>query len=224
MSGSTFRQAVYEQFGRVGKALSSPRRIELLDLLGQGPRTVEALARITGQSVANTSHHLLVLRASGLVTATKAGVFVTYRIADDTVQQFFDAVRRVTEARSAELARLTRDFLDERGLTEAVDRDALIARVRRGEAVVVDVRPTEEYRAGHIRGALSIPVAELRSRLRELPADREIVAYCRGPYCVMAADAVQMLRDQGFRAERLDESVWQWRQHGFETREGDTPS
>jgi rhodanese-related sulfurtransferase len=174
--------------------------------------------------VANTSHHLLVLRASGLVTATKAGVFVTYRIADDTVQQFFDAVRRVTEARSAELARLTRDFLDERGLTEAVDRDALIARVRRGEAVVVDVRPTEEYRAGHIRGALSIPVAELRSRLRELPADREIVAYCRGPYCVMAADAVQMLRDQGFRAERLDESVWQWRQHGFETREGDTPS
>ena len=224
MSGSTFRAAIYEQFGRVGKALSSPTRIELLDLLSQGPRTVEVLARLTGQSVANTSHHLLVLRASGLVTATKTGVFVTYRMADDTVRQFFDALRQVTEARSAEIARLTRDFLDERGLIEEVDRDALIARVRHGEAVVVDVRPSEEYRAGHIPGALSIPIAELRKRLRELPTDREIVAYCRGPYCVMAVDAVQVLRANGLRATRLDESLWQWRQRGFETVEGDAPS
>jgi rhodanese-related sulfurtransferase len=173
--------------------------------------------------VANTSHHLLVLRASGLVTSTKAGVFVTYRLADDTVGHLFDVLRQVTEARSAEIRRLIQDFWHERGLSEAVDREALVGRVRRGEAVVLDVRPVEEYRAGHIPGALSVPVGDLRKRLRKLPADSEIVAYCRGRYCVMAVDAVQMLRARGFRAVRLDESVWQWRRRGFQLIEGDAP-
>lgn len=222
-SSRAFKHAVFEEFGRIGKALSSPRRIELLELLSQAPRTVDVLAHITGQSVANTSHHLLVLRASGLVTSTKAGVFVTYRLADDTVGHLFDVLRQVTEARSAEIRCLIQDFWHERGLSEAVDREALVGRVRRGEAVVLDVRPVEEYRAGHIPGALSIPVGELRKRLRNLPADREIVAYCRGPYCVMAVDAVQMLRVRGFRAVRLDESVWQWRRRGFQLIEGDAP-
>ena len=223
-SNRAFKDAIYEQFARVGKALSSPRRIELLDLLSQGPRTVEALAGPTGQSVANTSHHLLVLRASGLVTSTKTGVFVTYRLAGDAVMRFFDCLRQVAETRSAEIERLTREFLHERGLAEELDREALIGRVRRGEAFVLDVRPPEEYRVGHIPGALSVPIAELKRRLGELPTDREVVAYCRGPYCVMAIDAVQMLRDNGFRALRLDESLWQWKQRGFEVVEGDSPS
>lgn len=223
-SSRAFKDAIYEQFGRAGKALSSPRRIELLDLLSQGPRTEEALAGLTGQSVANTSHHLLVLRASGLVTSTKAGVFVTYRLAGDVVIQFFDSLRQVAETRSAEIERLTHDFLHERGLAEELDREALIGRVRRGEAIVLDVRPPEEYRAGHIPGALSVPITELKRRLGELPTDREVVAYCRGPYCVMAIDAVQMLRDNGFRALRLDESLWQWKQRGFEVVEGEGSS
>jgi rhodanese-related sulfurtransferase len=223
-SNRAFKDAIYEQFGRVGKAVSSPRRIELLDLLSQGPRTVEALAVLTGQSVANTSHHLLVLRASGLVTSTKAGVFVTYRLAADVVLQFFDSLRQVAETRSAEIERVTRAFLHERGLAEELNREALIGRVRRGEAVVLDVRPPEEYRAGHIPGALSVPIAALKERLKDLPANREIVAYCRGPYCVMAIDAVQLLRSRGFRAVRLDESLWQWRQRGFDVVEGDAPS
>lgn len=223
-SGRAFKDAIYEQFGRVGKALSSPRRIELLELLSQGPRTVEALAGLTGQSVANASHHLLVLRASGLVTSTKTGVFVTYRLAGDVVMQFFDSLRQVTEARSAEIKRLTHEFLHERGLAEELDREALIGRVRRGEAIVLDVRPPEEYRAGHIPGALSVPITELKRRLSEIPTDREIVAYCRGPYCVMAIDAVQILRSNGFRAVRLDESLFQWRERGFAIAEGDPPS
>jgi DNA-binding transcriptional ArsR family regulator len=131
-SSRAFKHAVFEEFGRIGKALSSPRRIELLELLSQAPRTVDVLAHITGQSVANTSHHLLVLRASGLVKSTKAGVFVTYRLADDTVSHFFDVLRQVTEARSAEIRRLIQDLLHERGLPEEVDREALVNRVRRG--------------------------------------------------------------------------------------------
>jgi rhodanese-related sulfurtransferase len=221
ISNRAFKDSIYEQFGRVGKALSSPRRIELLDLLSQGPRTVEALAGLTGQSIANTSHHLLVLRASGLAASTKAGVFVTYRLAGDVVLQFFDALRQVAEARSAEIGRLTHTFLRERGLVEELDREALIGRVRRGEVVVLDVRPPEEYRAGHIPGAVSMPIGELERRLGELPEGREVVAYCRGPYCVMAVDAVRVLRSRGFQAVRLDESVWQWRQRGFEVVEGD---
>ena len=220
-SGRAFKDAIYEQFGRAGKALSSPRRIELLDLLSQGPRTVEALAGLTAQSVANTSHHLLVLHASGLVTSTKTGVFVTYRLAGDVVMQFFDSLRQVAETRSAEIQRLTHEFLHERGLAEELDREALIGRVRRGEAIVLDVRPPEEYRAGHIPGALSVPMTDLERRLGELPADREIVAYCRGPYCVMAIDAVQLLRNRGFLAVRLDESLWQWRQRGYDVVAGD---
>lgn len=221
ISNRAFKDSIYEEFGRVGKALSSPRRIELLDLLSQGPRTVEALAGLTGQSVANTSHHLLVLRASGLATSTKTAVFVTYRLAGDVVLQFFDALRQVAEARSAEIGRLTYTFLRERGLAEELDREALIGRVRRGEVVVLDVRPPEEYRAGHIPGAVSMPIGELERRLGELPEGREVVAYCRGPYCVMAVDAVRVLRSRGFQAVRLDESVWQWRQRGFEVVEGD---
>ena len=224
MSNRAFNDAIYEQFGRVGKALSSPRRIELIDLLSQGPRTVEVLAGLAGQSVPNTSHHLLRLRAAGLVTSTKTGLFVTYRLADDVVAEFFQSLQRVAEVRLAEIERVTRDFLSERGVTEELDREALVERVRRGEAIVLDVRPSEEYRASHLAGALSVPLAELKQRLSELPRDREVVAYCRGPYCVMAVDAVQLLRAEGFLAVRLEESVWDWKARGFDLVAGDAPS
>jgi len=211
-----FKDSIYEQLARIGKTVSSPRRLELLDLLCQAPRTVEALAREANQSIANTSQHLQVLRAARLVEAEKKGLFVTYRLADPAVGEFFRSLRLLAESRLAEIEQVTRDYLKGRSGMEGVDREALLERVRRCEVVVLDVRPSEEYQAGHIPGALSVPLKELESRLERLPADREIVAYCRGPYCMLAVDAVERLRARGFRATRLDESMSDWRARGFE--------
>lgn len=210
-----FKDAIYEQLARIGKAVASPRRLELLDLLAQGPRTVEALARETGQSVANTSQHLQALRAARLVTAEKRGLFVTCRLADNEVAEFFRGLRRVAESRLAEIERVTRAFLGQHGLLEPVDRAALVERVRQGKVTVLDVRPASEYRTGHIPGAISVPLAELERRLGELPKRREIVAYCRGPYCVLALEAVGRLRARGYRAVRLEDGVPDWRARGF---------
>ena len=210
-----FKDAIYGQLARIGKSLASGPRLEILDVLCQGPRTVEALARQVGQPVANTSHHLQVLRRARLVESDKAGVHVTYRLADDEVCVFFRALRRLAEARLLEIEEVTSRFLESRAGMEAVDREALVERVRRGEVTVLDVRPPEEYRAGHIPGAVSIPLSDLECRLAELPRDREIVAYCRGPYCVMALDAVEVLRKSGFAAARLDEGVPDWRARGL---------
>lgn len=219
----TFKDAVYQQFARVGKALASPRRLELLDLLSQGPRTVEALARETSQSVANTSQHLQVLRGARLVADEKAGLFVTYRLAGDDVSAFYRALRRLAEDRLAEVGRVARGFLEERGLMEPVDRQALIGRVRRGEVTVLDVRPRSEYVAGHIPGAVSVPLSELKRRLKELPRRREIVAYCRGPFCVLAVEAVKVLRTKGFKATRLEDGIPDWRARGFRVAAGENP-
>lgn len=221
MTGRRYKDAIYEQFARIGKALASPRRLELLDLLCQGPRTVEALSGEAGQSVANTSQHLRVLRAARLVEAEKSGLFVTYRLADGQVCSFFQALRELAESRLAEVERVTREFLEERGALEPVDRRVLVERMRRAEVIVLDVRPREEYRAGHIPGAISVPLAELKRRLDTLPRDREIVAYCRGPYCVLAIEAVEVLRERGFRAHRLEDGVPEWRARGFEVAVGD---
>ncbi|MFQ5973626.1 MAG: ArsR/SmtB family transcription factor [Alphaproteobacteria bacterium] len=210
-----YKDAIYEQLGRVGKAIASPRRLELLDLLSQGPRTVDALARQVGQSLANTSHHLQVLRAARLVETEREGAFVTYRLASDEVSTLYLAIRDLARSRLVEVDRVTHAFLVERGAMEAVDREALLHRVRRGEVTVLDVRPAEEYRAGHIAGAISVPLAELERRLVDLPTDREIVAYCRGPYCVMALEAVEILRAHGFKASRLDDGVPDWRAKGL---------
>jgi rhodanese-related sulfurtransferase len=210
-----FKDALYEQFARIGKAAASPKRLELLDLLGQAPRTVEALAEQTGQSVANVSAHLQVLRAARLVEAERDGLYVTYRLADDEVLVFFQALRRLGEKRLAEVEHITRTFLDGRGALERVDRAALLARVKRGDVTVLDVRPVEEYRAGHIPGAVSVPLARLKRHLAKLPKAREIVAYCRGPYCVLAVEAVAQLRARGFKATRLDEGVPEWRAKGW---------
>jgi rhodanese-related sulfurtransferase len=210
-----FKDAIYEQVARIGKAVAAPKRLELLDLLCQGPRTVERLAEQVGMSVANASQHLQILRAARLIEAEKLGLHVEYRLADDDVCQFFHGLRRVAESRLAEIERVTREYLERRGALEAVDRDELLRRVRKGQVTLLDVRPSEEYHAGHIPGALSVPLAELKKRMTKLPKDREIVAYCRGPYCVMAVDAVELLRKEGFRAQRLEQGVIEWRARGW---------
>jgi len=210
-----FKDSIYEQFARLGKAISAPKRLELLDLLCQGPRTVEALAEQAGISVANASQHLQVLRAARLVETEKKGLYVEYRLAGDEVCTFFFALRGLAESRLAEVEQVAREYFEQRGAMEAVESEELLRRVRNGEVTVLDVRPPEEYRAGHIPGALSIPVDELKARLRELPKDREVVAYCRGPYCVMAVEAVELLRKKGFTAHRLEQGVIDWRARGW---------
>jgi rhodanese-related sulfurtransferase len=217
MSGAhrRFKDAIYGQLARVGKALSAPKRLELLDLLCQGPRTVEALARETSSSVANVSQHLQVLRAARLVDGEKKGLYVEYRLADEEVCRFFLALRGLAESRLAEVARVTRDFFEQGAAPEAVESEELLRRVRAGEVTVVDVRPHEEYQAGHIPGALSIPVPELTARLKELPKRRDVVAYCRGPYCVMSQEAVDLLRKRGFAAHRMKQGVVEWRARGW---------
>jgi len=210
-----FKTAIYEQFARIGKAISNPARLELLDLLCQGPRTVEALAKEATLGLANTSQHLKALRVARLVEAEKSGLYVTYSLADEQVCQFFRSLRILAESRLVEVREITREFLADRKGLEPVDREALLAKVRDGAVTVLDVRPAEEYRSGHIPGALSIPLKELERRLSDLPRERDIVAYCRGPYCVLAVEAVEMLRARGFSAFRLEQSVQDWRAEGL---------
>lgn len=218
-----FKTAIYEQIARIGKATASPARLEILDLLAQGPRTVEAVADEIGQSLANTSHHLRVLRAARLVDAEKAGVYVTYRLADRQVDAFVVTLRALAHARLTEIDRVSRDYLERRGALEAVGDDELLRRVKAGEVTVIDVRPSDEYGAGHIPNALSVPLPQLERHLRALPKRREIVAYCRGPYCVMALDAVRILRANGFRAHRMERGVAEWRQAGGRVQAGTRP-
>jgi rhodanese-related sulfurtransferase len=210
-----FKDAIYEQFARIGKAVSSPKRLELLDLLCQGPRTVEILAKESGLTIANASQHLQVLRAARLVEAEKEGLHVIYRLADQTVCEFFRAMRILAESRLAEVEQIKRRFLEGREGMEPVDRDALLKLVREGAVTVLDVRPIDEYNAGHIPGALSIPLKKLELHLSDLPRDQEIVAYCRGPFCVLSIQAVEMLRAKGFQAVRLEEGIQDLRAMGF---------
>lgn len=211
-----FRDAIYEQFARIGKAVSSPKRLELLDLLGQTDRTVEAIANEAGISIANASQHLQVLRSAGLVVAQKQGIFVTYRLADDRVCEFVQAMKTLAESRLAEIEQIRRQFRESHPDLTPVDCDTLRERIDSGAIVLVDVRPREEYQAGHIAGALCMPLDELEQRLESLPRDQEIVAYCRGPYCIMAAEAVEQLRAKGFRASHMEEGVREWRAGGSE--------
>jgi len=217
---ASLKASIYQQISRIGQAASSPSRLELLDLLSQGARTVEALAQQIGQSVATTSHHLQVLRRARLVDAEKDGLYVTYRLADPRVGAFLLELRRLAESRLAEIEQITHQFLEARGALEPVDNDELVRRIRDGAVTLIDVRPNEEYVAGHIPGAISLPLAELPKRVKELPKRRDVVAYCRGPYCVMALDAVDVLRRRGFRAERLEHGVSEWRALGLRLESG----
>lgn len=210
-----FKDEIFEQFARIGKAVASAKRIELLDLLSQGERHVEALAEVASISVANASQHLQILRAARLVETEKSGVFVTYRLAAPSVAEFVRQLRMLAENRLAEVEQTTRSFVEGRIGFDPVNRDELLRRVRKGEVTVLDVRPAEEFRAGHLPRALSVPLEDLEARMKDLPKDREIVAYCRGPYCVMAVEAVAQLRKQGFRAVRLDMGVLDWQAQGL---------
>lgn len=218
--GREFKEAVYGELARLGKAMASPRRLELLDVLAQAPRTVEGLAREIDQSVANTSQHLQVLRQARVVEADKAGLHVRYRLADPAVADLLVCLRRLGERRIAEIPTLTARFFDG---AEPVEADGLRERVRRGDATLIDVRAPDEYAAGHLAGALSVPMDELERRLRELPADRPIVAYCRGPFCVLAARAVERLRAEGFDAARLELGVSEMRARGWVVEVGAEP-
>jgi rhodanese-related sulfurtransferase len=211
----SFKGAVYEQFARIGKAISNPARLELLELLSQGPRNVEALAKEAGLGLPNTSQQLKVLREARLVSTKKNGLYVTYRLADEQVSEFFLAVRSLAQKRLQEIAEITRTFIEAQESLRPVDRKQLLERIRSDSVTVLDVRPSEEYSAGHLSRAVSIPLKELKRRLADLPRNRDIVAYCRGPYCVMAIDAVKLLRRHGFTAYRLEDGVQEFRAMGF---------
>ena len=209
MGSHQTKTALFEAIAVMGKALASPRRLELLDLLAQAPRTVDELARASGQSTANTSQHLQALRVAGMVTRERDGTSMRYALADDEALRLWLALREVSAARLAEVERAARDYLGDD--VERIDRSELVARLAEGDVVLVDVRPAEEYEASHIEGARSIPVTDLEQRLAELPEDTEIVAYCRGPFCAYAHEAVRRLRASGRRARRLEEGWPEWK-------------
>jgi rhodanese-related sulfurtransferase/DNA-binding transcriptional ArsR family regulator len=221
MSHREFKDPLYAQFARIGHAVASPKRIELLDLLGQGEKTVEALAEQSSTPLKNTSAHLRVLRQARLVETRREGTYVYYRLAGDDVLRFLRDLQALARNRLAEVERVASLYLDGRDELEPVTLAELRRRLREGDVTVIDVRPAEEYRAAHIPGAVSIPVAELKRRLGEIPRKREVVAYCRGSYCVYSVDAVEILRKHGYRARRADEGLPDWRASGLPVAAGD---
>jgi rhodanese-related sulfurtransferase len=218
-----FKNRLYGQLARLGKALSSPHRLEMLELLAQGERTVESLATEIGLSLANTSQHLQALKQAALVDSRKDGLFVRYRLADPDVFQLSTVIRAVAERRLADLERLIREHFSARSDAEAVAMDDLVERMRSKQIVILDTRPATEYLAGHIAGAISVPVDELRERLKHLGKNKEYVAYCRGPYCVYADRAVEVLRANGRRARRLVGGYPEWRLAGLPISQGSEP-
>jgi rhodanese-related sulfurtransferase/biotin operon repressor len=209
------KRDVFASLARVGTALSSPTRIEFLELLAQAERSVEQLATLTGTSVANTSQHLQKLRQAGLIVGRKEGLYVFYRLAGDEVVGMLSAMSRVGEAYVAEVERIVRLYFAGKDELEPVPANELLERARKGLVTVLDVRPPEEFAAGHVPGAINIPVHELEKRLKDLPKRREVIAYCRGPYCLMSYDAVSMLRKRGMRARRLQAGMPEWRAAGL---------
>jgi rhodanese-related sulfurtransferase/DNA-binding transcriptional ArsR family regulator len=210
-----FKERLYAQFARLGKALSSPSRLEILELLAQGERTVDSLAQETALSIANVSQHLKALRAACLVESRKQGLFVWYRLADPIVFELSRTLRTVAESRLAELERIVSEQFGDREEAEAVSMKELLRRGRSEDVVILDTRPAGEYAAGHIPGALSMPVDDLEKRLKELPRKKAYVAYCRGPYCIYADRAVEILKASGRRAKRLREGFPDWRAAGL---------
>jgi rhodanese-related sulfurtransferase len=209
------KQALFDAFAEVAKALASGRRAEIVDLLAQGERSVDEVAAGIEQSVANTSHHLRAMAKAGLVTTRRDGTRIFYRLTSERVGELWSALRDVAAEHVAGLERLAEAYMGERDGIETIDRDELATRIRRGEVTVLDVRPPGEYESGHIAGARSTPIAELRRHLRALPSDVEVVAYCRGPYCVYADEAVRALNRKGFRARRLIDGFPEWRRAGL---------
>ena len=215
MSTGNFKHDLFSQFARVAKAMSNAYRLELLEFLAQGERSVDALAQVSGMTVANTSQHLQQLRQAGLVANRKEGQKVYYFLSGMDVAALLDSLRQVAERHLADVDRLVDDYLKVKDSLEPVPADQLLQRARDGLVTVLDVRPPEEYAAGHLPGAINIPVKELEKRLKELDPKLEVVAYCRGPHCVLAFDAVAKLRKKGIVARRLDGGLPEWRLEGF---------
>ena len=210
-----FKDQLFEQFARIGKALSNGRRLELLELLAQRERTVEELATEAAMSVANCSQHLQVLRSAQLVEVRRDGLYASYRLADEQVLNLWLSFRQLGEARLAEVSRVVETYLKDRQALQAITNQELVARLKTKDVVVLDVRPEEEFRAGHIAAAQSIPITELEKRLKEIPKRSIVVAYCRGPYCVFADDAVSLLRKHGYEALRLRTGFPEWKMQGL---------
>jgi rhodanese-related sulfurtransferase/DNA-binding transcriptional ArsR family regulator len=215
MAHRELKDPLYAQFALIGQAVASPVRLELLDLLAQGEKTVESLAEQSTAGIKNVSAHLRVLRQARLVETRREGTYVYYRLADQDVSRFVRELQGLGRRRLAEVEQVARQFIDDRDEMAAVTLPELKKLVQSGEVTVIDVRPRDEYEAGHIAGAVSVPVAELKRRLRELPKRREIIAYCRGPYCVFSLEAVTALRKAGFRARRAEEGLPAWRDAGL---------
>ena len=220
MSHREFKDPLYAQFARIGHAVASPKRIELLDLLTQGEKSVEQLAEQSSAPLKNTSAHLRVLRQARLVETRREGTYVYYRLAGEDVLRFLRDLQALARSRLAEVERVATLYIDSRDELEPVTLAELRRRLREGDVTVIDVRPEEEFRAGHVPGALSIPVAQLKRRLAEIPKKREVVAYCRGPYCVYSVEAVGILRKHGYRARRAAEGLPDWRASGLPVAAG----
>lgn len=214
MGNTAAKHVLFDALGAVGKALASGRRAEIIDVLAQGPRSVEEIAIEIQQSVANTSHHLRFLATGGLLRSTKDGTRVIYRLAGPSVLAMWTALRQVAAEHVGEIDRLAHDYLGDRGGLEPVARAELARRLKDGDVVVIDVRPTVEFEAGHIAGARSIPIGELSRRVKDLPRSKQIVAYCRGPYCVYADEATRLLQRKGFKAVRLEDGFPEWQTEG----------
>lgn len=210
MSGRGVKHAIFEQFAFVAQALANGHRVELIELLAQGERSVEALVRLSGLTVTNASQHLRLLRRTGLVTARRCGKRVLYRLADRDVVDLLTALRRTTERGVAQIDRIVQSYFQTRDALEPLSQEELVQRLRRGLVTLIDVRPAEEFAAGHIPGAINVPLRELPRRLRDLPTGRPVIAYCRGPYCVFAFEAVAALRAKGYEAHRLADGYPQW--------------
>ena len=210
-----FKDAIYEQFARIGKAMASPRRLEILDLLCQGEKTVEQLAEHARIDIKNASAHIKVLRGARLLDSRRVGKHIYYRLADPAVGSFWLSLRSLAERRLSEIREAVQAYFAAPERMGAIDRRTLLARARRGDVVVLDVRPEDEYATGHLPHAQSLPLPELKARLSTLPRSKEIVAYCRGPYCVLSLEVVEFLRRRGFRASRLDDGVLEWRAGGL---------
>ena len=222
MSNGHFKHDLFIQFARVAKALGSGNRLEILEYLAQGERSVEALARVSGLTVANTSQHLQQLRQAGLVESSKVGLKVFYRLSGDDVIGLLDALRGVAERRVADVEKLVNTYLTVKDELEPLPRQELLERVRDGLVTVLDVRPPEEYAAGHVPGAVNVPLSELEHYLKKLNPEQEVVAYCRGPHCVLAFDAVACLRERGLKARRLEDGYPEWKTAGLPVETGST--
>jgi rhodanese-related sulfurtransferase len=223
LSNHSPKSRLFEQFAIVAKALGHANRLELLELLAQGDRSVDALAKVAGLSIANTSRHLQQLRLAGLVASRKEGLYVFYRVAGDDVINLLSSLRGTSERHIGEVNRVVTGYFNERDTLEPISRDELRERSKKGLVTVIDVRPAEEYEFGHIPGAINMPVEDIEKCIKDIPAGQEVIAYCRGPYCVLAFDAVAKLRKIGLEARRLEEGYPEWKAAGLPVEQKNTP-